>query len=120
MAATAVACSFALPLSRPVVAQTTWNMYITFPVATAPNVVGVQRILDGIKQASNGALTVNLHLGGSLPIKGETITQSVGDNVVIVVLPLMDLPAYLSSTIHVQVFPLTVPVPIPTNPTLLA
>ncbi len=57
-------------------------MYITFPVATAPNVVGVQKILDGIRDVSKGTLKINLHLGGSLPIKAETITQSVSDNVV--------------------------------------
>ena len=65
--AVVAALTAALPATAS--AQTTWNMYITFPVATAPNVVGVQRILDGIQEASKGDVQVNMHLGGSLPIK---------------------------------------------------
>lgn len=72
----------AVPMAGSAKAQTTWNMYITFPVATAPNVMGIKRILAGIEKESKGALKVNLHLGGSLPIKGNTITQAVADNVV--------------------------------------
>jgi TRAP-type transport system periplasmic protein len=71
-----------VPLAAPAAAQTTWNMYITFPVATAPNVMGLKRILAGIEKESKGALKVNLHLGGSLPIKGNNITQAVADDIV--------------------------------------
>lgn len=68
--------------SRIAAAAESWDAYVTFTLATAPNVQGVQRILDGIKQQSNGAVSIRLHLGGSLPINTQNITQAVSDNVV--------------------------------------
>jgi TRAP-type transport system periplasmic protein len=35
-----------------------------------------------VKQETNGELQINLHLGGSLPIKATDITAAVGDNIV--------------------------------------
>jgi TRAP-type C4-dicarboxylate transport system substrate-binding protein len=42
----------------------------------------VTRLIDSVKKQTNGDLDVNLHLGGSLPIKASDITAAVGDNVV--------------------------------------
>ena len=67
-----------------------WDAYVTFPLATVPNVQGVIRIIDGIKQQSNGALTIRLHLGGSLPISTTNITQAVADTANII--PLLPRP----------------------------
>jgi TRAP-type C4-dicarboxylate transport system substrate-binding protein len=79
----AAAALVAAQFAEPAMAQTTtWNLYNTFPVATAPNVMGVQKILDTIQQQTNGALKINMHLAGSLPIKAETMTQAVADNIV--------------------------------------
>jgi hypothetical protein len=54
----------------------------------------------------------------ALPRISYLNVYSVGDDVVIVVLPLTVLPNTLSPVIHVQVFPLTDPVPVPTTTTL--
>jgi TRAP-type C4-dicarboxylate transport system substrate-binding protein len=51
-------------------------------VATLPSVQGIVRLIDRVKQQTNGELEINLHLGGSLPIKASDITAAVGDNVV--------------------------------------
>ncbi len=40
------------------------------------------RLIDTVKQQTNGELLINLHLGGSLPIKATNITAAVADNVV--------------------------------------
>jgi TRAP-type C4-dicarboxylate transport system permease large subunit len=45
-------------------------------------VVGFKRLIDNFQKASNGGVTANLHLGGSLPIAGKNITQAVSENVV--------------------------------------
>jgi TRAP-type transport system periplasmic protein len=63
-------------------AATTWECYVYNPVATLPSVQAVVRLIDRVKQETNGELQINLHLGGSLPIKATDITAAVGDNVV--------------------------------------
>jgi TRAP-type C4-dicarboxylate transport system substrate-binding protein len=63
-------------------AATTWEAYVYNPVATLPSVKAVQRFMEEVKEKTNGELLVNLHLGGSLPIKADGITAAVGDNVV--------------------------------------
>ena len=63
-------------------AATVWECYVYNPVATLPSVQGVVRLIDAVKQQTNGELEINLHLGGSLPIKATDITAAVGDNVV--------------------------------------
>jgi TRAP-type C4-dicarboxylate transport system substrate-binding protein len=63
-------------------AATVWECYVYNPVATLPSVQAVVRLIDRVKQETNGELEINLHLGGSLPIKATDITAAVGDNVV--------------------------------------
>jgi TRAP-type transport system periplasmic protein len=63
-------------------AATTWECYVYNPVATLPSVQAVVRLIDRVKQETNGELQINPHLGGSLPIKATDITAAVGDNVV--------------------------------------
>jgi len=61
---------------------TTWDAYVYNPVASIAAVQCVQRIIDTVREKTNGALVINLHLGGSLPISATNITQAVADGVV--------------------------------------
>jgi TRAP-type transport system periplasmic protein len=61
---------------------TTWECYVYNPIAKLPSVDAVVRMIEEIKQKSNGELLINLHLGGSLPIKADSITAAVADNVI--------------------------------------
>jgi TRAP-type C4-dicarboxylate transport system substrate-binding protein len=63
-------------------AATVWECYVYNPVATLPSVQAMVRLIDDVKQRTNGELEINLHLGGSLPIKASDITAAVGDSVV--------------------------------------
>ncbi len=67
---------------KPSDAATTWECYVYNPVAKQPSVEAVIRLIDEVKQKTNGELLINLHLGGSLPIKADGITAAVADNVV--------------------------------------
>ena len=60
---------------------TTWEAYVYNPVATQPSVAAVIRFADEVKAKTNGEVQINIHLGGSLPIKADGITAAVGDNV---------------------------------------
>ena len=63
-------------------AATVWECYVYNPVATLPSVQAMVRLIDNVKQRTNGELEINLHLGGSLPIKASDIIAAVGDSVV--------------------------------------
>lgn len=63
-------------------AATTWQAYTYNPVGTVASVLGFKRLIDGFQKGAKGDITVNLHLGGSLPIAGNNITQAVSENVV--------------------------------------
>jgi TRAP-type transport system periplasmic protein len=63
-------------------AQTTWDCYVYNPLAKLPAVDAVNRMIATVKEKTNGAVTINMHLGGSLPIKAESITAAVADNVI--------------------------------------
>jgi len=63
-------------------AATTWESYVYNPLAKMPSVDAVVRMIEEVKQKTNGDLIINLHLGGSLPIKADSITAAVADNVV--------------------------------------
>ena len=80
----AAASLFVASLVASTVAQaaTTWEAYVYNPVATVPSVKAVQRFIDEVKEKTNGELLINLHLGGSLPIKADGITAAVGDSVI--------------------------------------
>jgi len=71
-----------LPAAVEARAATVWECYVYNPVATQPSVQAMQRLIDSVKQQTNGDLEINLHLGGSLPIKADGITAAVSDNVV--------------------------------------
>ena len=68
--------------AQAVSAATTWECYVYNPVATVAAVKGVIRLIDNVKQQTNGELLINLHLGGSLPISASNITAAVADGVV--------------------------------------
>jgi TRAP-type transport system periplasmic protein len=63
-------------------AATTWDCYVYNPLAKQPSVDAVVRMIDEIKNKTNGDLLINLHLGGSLPIKADSITAAVADSVI--------------------------------------
>ena len=61
---------------------TTWSAYSYTPAATLAPARGLARISEGIEKASNGALKIRIHLGGSLPIGATDISNALSDNVV--------------------------------------
>jgi TRAP-type C4-dicarboxylate transport system substrate-binding protein len=63
-------------------AATTWQAYTYNPVGTVAAVVGFKRLISGFENSANGSYTVSMHLGGSLPIAGNNITQAVSQNVI--------------------------------------
>jgi TRAP-type transport system periplasmic protein len=59
-----------------------WNFYMH---QSAPNFAtsrGAKLFTEEIEKATNGQLTVRLHLAGTLQINASNITQAVGENVV--------------------------------------
>jgi TRAP-type C4-dicarboxylate transport system substrate-binding protein len=68
--------------AAPAHAVTTWEAYVFNPLAKQPSVDAVIRMADEVKQKTNGELLINVHLGGSLPIKADSITAAVADNVI--------------------------------------
>jgi TRAP-type C4-dicarboxylate transport system substrate-binding protein len=79
----ALLLSFPLMLfgERPSAAEE-WNFYMH---QSAPNFAtsrGAQRFVEEIDKATDGKLTVKLHLAGTLQINPSNITQAVGENVV--------------------------------------
>ena len=62
-------------------AATVWECYVYNPVATQPSVEAMQRLIDHVKQQTNGELEINLHLGQPA-IKADGITAAVSDGVV--------------------------------------
>jgi TRAP-type C4-dicarboxylate transport system substrate-binding protein len=80
-AALCLALALALLPARPAAAEE-WNFYMH---QSAPNFAtsrGAKRFTEEIDKATNGALTVKLHLAGTLQISASNITQAVGQNVV--------------------------------------
>jgi TRAP-type C4-dicarboxylate transport system substrate-binding protein len=78
----AIVAAIATGAGLPARAETGWDMYIYNPVATVSAVKGLNKIVAEIEKATNGALTIRLHLGGSLPIKTTNITQAVSQGIV--------------------------------------
>jgi TRAP-type C4-dicarboxylate transport system substrate-binding protein len=66
----------------PARAATTWDCYVYNPLAKLPSVDAVVRMIEEVKDKTNGDLLITLHLGGSLPIKADSITAAVADNVI--------------------------------------
>ncbi len=63
-------------------AATTWDCYVYNPLAKLPSVDAVNRMIEAVKEQTHGALLITMHLGGSLPIKADSITAAVTDNVI--------------------------------------
>jgi len=63
-------------------AATVWQAYTYLPNATQAAVKGLFALFEQIKDETKGELTINLHLGGSLPINANNITPTVADNIV--------------------------------------
>ena len=80
--ARALAAALLMSIAAKARSATVWECYVYNPLASLPSVQGVVRLIDSVKQRTNGELEINLHLGGSLPIKATDITAAVGDNVV--------------------------------------
>jgi TRAP-type transport system periplasmic protein len=59
-----------------------WKAYTYGNTEQVANVSGLKAIFDEIKAKTGGQISIKLSLGGQLPIKVNTITQAVGDNVV--------------------------------------
>ena len=80
----AVLAGSAALLACPAVAATTttWEAYTYLPNANQAGVKGLLALFEQIRTESQGALTINLHLGGSLPINATSITPSVADGIV--------------------------------------
>ncbi len=78
----ALAAALGLATALPAAAAEQWNLYVYNAVSTVSAVKGLARVTEEIEKETGGALTVRLHLGGSLPINTTTITPAVSDDVV--------------------------------------
>ncbi|MBC7655902.1 MAG: TRAP transporter substrate-binding protein DctP [Frankiaceae bacterium] len=78
IAITGAAALAALPAN----AAEKWNLYVYNAVATVSAVKGLTKVTEEIEKETGGALSIRLHLGGSLPINTTTITPAVSDDVV--------------------------------------
>jgi TRAP-type C4-dicarboxylate transport system substrate-binding protein len=63
-------------------AETTWELYTYYPVATGTTGRGMAKIAEDLDKATNGQFKIKVHLGGSLPIQAASITPAVANNVV--------------------------------------
>lgn len=73
LAAAGTAC-----LPRAALAQVAWTSYTYTPAATLAPARGVARLAEAMQKD----IALRQHLGGSLPISAQTITQAVADGVV--------------------------------------
>lgn len=58
----------------------TWDAYTYYTVSTVAAVRGLQRMIAQVAKDTGGDLQIKLHLGGTLPIQGGSITSAVADN----------------------------------------
>lgn len=58
-----------------------WKCYTYMPSPTHPSYVGLEKIAKDIEEITDGKVTVQCSVGGSLPIKSNTIAQAVNDGV---------------------------------------
>jgi TRAP-type C4-dicarboxylate transport system substrate-binding protein len=61
-------------------ADAQWSAYTHSPAATLATPRGVQRLADAMEKEAG--IHIRLHLGGSLPISTQNITQAVSDGVI--------------------------------------
>lgn len=81
-AALVLALTISLATALPARAADKWDLYVYNAVSTVAAVKGLVKVTDEIEKETGGALSVRLHLGGSLPINTTTITPAVSDDVV--------------------------------------
>jgi TRAP-type transport system periplasmic protein len=63
----------------------TWKCYTYMPSATHPVYVGLQNIAKAVEKISNGKITVNCNVGGSLPFKSEEIASALSAGILNIV-----------------------------------
>lgn len=80
-AALAGAAAATLPFARAHAAKQ-WKAYTYQPVASQASTIAFKRMFDNFQKASGGAVETTLHLGGSLPIAANNITQAVSQGLV--------------------------------------
>lgn len=78
---TGAICTMMLVTAVPAAAED-WTAYTYSSVSTTAAVIGMQRIAERVSEATNGDLTMTLHLGKTLQIASTDITQAVGDGIV--------------------------------------
>ena len=71
-----------LPLRAQAQQPTIWRAYTYNTITTATATRAVIRMIESIKEKSNGRLTIDLHLAGSLPINPTNTTAAISDNVI--------------------------------------
>lgn len=80
-----LAAGTAVPLTlafRIAGAAQTFKAYTYLPSATNEGVIGMTQMFARLAKETQGEVNVELNLGGSLPIKGNNITQAVGQSIV--------------------------------------
>jgi TRAP-type C4-dicarboxylate transport system substrate-binding protein len=63
-------------------AATTWEAYTYLSSNEQAGVKGLQVLFEQVRKETGGELSINLHLGGSLPINATSITSAVADDVI--------------------------------------
>jgi TRAP-type C4-dicarboxylate transport system substrate-binding protein len=71
-----------LVLASPAQAQRAWQGYHYTGSTAVTAYTGMEKLGAAIKEATSGAITVRMNVGGSLPIQAASITQAVGDGLV--------------------------------------
>lgn len=73
-----------LAISGPIksFAADNWTGYTYSAVSTTAAVKGMERVIEKVKVATAGNLNIKFHLGKTLQIKSNDITQAVGDGLV--------------------------------------
>ncbi len=80
-AALAGAAMAALPSARARAAEQ-WKAYTYQPVMSQTSTIAFKRLFENFQKASGGVVDTTLHLGGSLPIAANNITQAVSQGLV--------------------------------------
>jgi TRAP-type transport system periplasmic protein len=80
IAGLAVACLFTTQVHA--ASPTTWEAYTYLSSNEQTGVKGLVALFDRVRKETDGQLSINLHLGGSLPINATSITSTVADNVI--------------------------------------
>jgi len=63
-------------------APVTWKGYTYNPAAVTPTYQGLERIAAEMAKSTDGKFTIQMNVGGSLPIRTDNITQVVGEGII--------------------------------------